>query len=206
MRVSHVSPTQHHRCLEFPLHCLPRIFLYHTALPITCFPRPQVESHQKTHPHTPLFHWTWAVQIPCWIVMVSVSWVSSILCREFPAACRVHFPPFSQNLEFSMSQYCAFSLSSKFIRCVMYDVVAVVSLRNIFLELCQVASICCMCNSSVAIFRLLFLFLSTLQCLQQFLQLFICGAFSDPLVQTANSFRELLLISACLVFVPTFLP
>ena len=132
-----VSPTQLHRYLEFPPPCLPRIFLYHTALPITCFPRPHIKSHRNTHPYTPLFPWTWAAQITGWIVRVSVSQVSSILCREFPAACRIHFPPFSQTLKFSMSQYCALSLSSKSIRCVMYDVVTEISLRNIFPELLQ---------------------------------------------------------------------
>ena len=44
-------------------------------------------------------------KITCWIVRVSVSQVSSILCGEFPAACRIHFPPSSQNFKFSMSQY-----------------------------------------------------------------------------------------------------
>ena len=94
-----VPLTPLHGYLEFPPLCLPRIFPYHTPLPITCFPRPQVNFHRNTHPHTPRFPWTWAVQITCWIIRVSVSQVSSILCGEFPAACRIHFPPFSQNLK-----------------------------------------------------------------------------------------------------------
>ena len=77
---------------------------------------------------------------------------------------------------------------------------------RIGLPFCFVAYIRCFCNSSVAIFRLPFLFFLTLQCLQCLLQLGICSAFSDPFVQTVKSSRKLLLIFACLVFVPTLLP